>query len=1112
MADLLLARGPWPDSSRQTRPATHVNPLPPRKASKRDKYGPGVAANIARRAARAPGPQVVRPRPPQPDQLFRQVTRRAEEALLEQLRTPEAEPEGPSPQPPAAAPSLDHPATDTQPQPEPQSQPQSPAAAQVQFQHQPPSPRPPRRSLFPGVPPGPRPATTGRIVARLAACRHWRRPLASRLLPRFLPLFGEHETAYFFRVVPRLQPPASRPSELAAFRAMVVSVAAQGAARMGASRGTASAAATGGWGPRALACVAEGLGRMGIGHAPTLAAWDRASAPRLADMRPDQLAAALEGRAAAGAAGAREAAATAGGGGPAAAAPEAGEEGALARWLPGAEWRSAAVGAVRQVLPRLSVAETGRVLCALAALRLPPPLDLLHAACRHVQSAVAAAAEEAEAANRRGRADDGSGIAGLGPASAASPTATSHLHRYARALAQAQAEGRPLYRAREPPVRQVQRNRFWWRQRPPPPEPLRAGDVCRFLRALAEHRCAPPRWFLEWLVGGTREVLTWQLAALAPPPPPAPAGPGRGPAAHRAGRTQRRRGSQAAESEGQAEGRGVSGDEGVETLLLVAADLAPAEAAAVPEVPAAALTARAFFRAEDLAALAEAVAALTPLLLQPEPAANASVDPATGDQPAGTGGRTEPVSPPLASLPACLPRAWLDAVAEAGLADLRARLAPAAAAATAAAAAAAAPKALLTATDVTKAETAAVLVLAQAAAASAAAAAAAVPAAAGLVSGLASLQPTYVPPERWCAAASHLGLDLVPYMPPDALLTWVQSVAAWDRRRTLPPAWAAAAAVASRSRLSDFSGPQLAALPAALAAAGARMPPGWAAALLRHLASRLPPPPPPPSSTLHSQTASGPQRGAGSGVGDTPASAPADDNPAEPASHGGGEQGPAEPAAAAAAAVARPEAASLAHVGAALAALPAVVPGLRAAAEGERSAVQALASAFGFVPSRRPATPQSPLVPQPEGPPPRPPSPAQSPPSTALPAGSPPAVAAFFAAVGFEVRCPEPTPPQDALGPAPTAPRQQEGRGPAGGGQAETVPGGPKGAQGAEGSAGEPEAASGGGASASSGEDAGGKEAPKPRRGRPRRARVAGSAAAAAEDAAVRGREAAPGP
>jgi hypothetical protein len=56
-----------------------------------------------------------------------------------------------------------------------------------------------RRKLFEDSADGPLPRTTAKIVARLAACRHWRRPLAHRLLPRYLPLFDEHAAAYFFK-------------------------------------------------------------------------------------------------------------------------------------------------------------------------------------------------------------------------------------------------------------------------------------------------------------------------------------------------------------------------------------------------------------------------------------------------------------------------------------------------------------------------------------------------------------------------------------------------------------------------------------------------------------------------------------------------------------------------------------------------------------------------------------------------------------------------------------------------------------------------------------------------------------------------------------------------
>lgn len=56
-----------------------------------------------------------------------------------------------------------------------------------------------RRKLFSDSSDGPHPRTTAKIVARIAACKHWRRPLAHRLLPRFLPLFEQHAAAYFFK-------------------------------------------------------------------------------------------------------------------------------------------------------------------------------------------------------------------------------------------------------------------------------------------------------------------------------------------------------------------------------------------------------------------------------------------------------------------------------------------------------------------------------------------------------------------------------------------------------------------------------------------------------------------------------------------------------------------------------------------------------------------------------------------------------------------------------------------------------------------------------------------------------------------------------------------------
>lgn len=43
------------------------------------------------------------------------------------------------------------------------------------------------------------PATTARLVSRIAACRDWRRPLAYKLLPKYLPVFDEHAAAYLFK-------------------------------------------------------------------------------------------------------------------------------------------------------------------------------------------------------------------------------------------------------------------------------------------------------------------------------------------------------------------------------------------------------------------------------------------------------------------------------------------------------------------------------------------------------------------------------------------------------------------------------------------------------------------------------------------------------------------------------------------------------------------------------------------------------------------------------------------------------------------------------------------------------------------------------------------------
>ncbi|KXZ54385.1 hypothetical protein GPECTOR_5g463 [Gonium pectorale] len=222
---------------------------------------------------------------------------------------------------------------------------------------------PRRRKLFADSPDGPLPATTGRIVARIAAARHWRRPLAHRVLRRYLHLFDEHATAYFFRHVPSLQPPLSpdaasdgrhhgqywrrgggRPDrELSGFRRMVLAVCCWAVPRLQS------------FGPRALACMAAGLGRMGIRHGPTAAAWEAASAPQLCRMRPHQLVAALEGWA-------RLSAGLGEGMGAGAewAGPSSGR-------LPSSAWGRSALEAVASALPNCDCGQLGRLLQSAAS-------------------------------------------------------------------------------------------------------------------------------------------------------------------------------------------------------------------------------------------------------------------------------------------------------------------------------------------------------------------------------------------------------------------------------------------------------------------------------------------------------------------------------------------------------------------------------------------------------------------------------------------------------------------------------------------------------------------------------------------------------------------------
>ncbi|EFJ50418.1 hypothetical protein VOLCADRAFT_103880 [Volvox carteri f. nagariensis] len=324
--------GGWPEhitsSEAFKRTTSHVNPLPARKPSKRAKYGDVAEVNKARRLARSPKPPVIRPRP-----------KRAAET--------------------SSSPSLPSSSTSRLPAPNiassssrsPTLEPSGPAG----FRR--------RRKLFLDSPDGPHPRMTAKIVARLAACKDWRRQLAHKLLPRYLPLFDQHAAAYFFKHVPSLQPrapPLVPPSVTAP--AWMAEPSGAGASRGGAAASAASAATAASaaitasrdaagfrrmvvavcssllpkmpsFGPRALTCMISGLGRMGI-------------------RQVDKFVVAIAGA----------------GSGIRRRTGQRRRQRQRRRRTPpllpplGEAWRQAALGAARSALPRMTVAEIGQML------------------------------------------------------------------------------------------------------------------------------------------------------------------------------------------------------------------------------------------------------------------------------------------------------------------------------------------------------------------------------------------------------------------------------------------------------------------------------------------------------------------------------------------------------------------------------------------------------------------------------------------------------------------------------------------------------------------------------------------------------------------------------
>ncbi|EFJ50414.1 hypothetical protein VOLCADRAFT_103876 [Volvox carteri f. nagariensis] len=469
--------GGWPEhitsSEAFKRTTSHVNPLPARKPSKRAKYGDVAEVNKARRLARSPKPPVIRPRP-----------KRAAET--------------------SSSPSLPSSSTSRLPAPNIASsssttlEPSGPAG----FRR--------RRKLFLDSPDGPHPRMTAKIVARLAACKDWRRQLAHKLLPRYLPLFDQHAAAYFFKHVPSLQPRApplvppsvtapawmAEPSGVAASRGGAAASAASAASAATAAI-TASRDAAGfrrmvvavcssllpkmpSFGPRALTCMISGLGRMGIRQVDKFVvatAGAGSGIRRRTGQRRRQ----------------RQ------------------RQRRTPPLLPplGEAWRQAALGAAHSALPRMTVAEIGQMLMALAALRLRPPLELLDATCIVVRNAVAeeaarlalvhtaaagSAARRAAAAHRYGMTSASAGAVGVLAAavSAEAAAAESGLS----------PDGKKLPKAKFGRAAAA----------PPPREPLYGADVARVVRGLGALGYAPSPEWITWILSNVAAVIRGDVA------------------------------------------------------------------------------------------------------------------------------------------------------------------------------------------------------------------------------------------------------------------------------------------------------------------------------------------------------------------------------------------------------------------------------------------------------------------------------------------------------------------------------------------------------------------------------------------------------------------------
>ena len=398
-----------------------------------------------------------------------------------------------------------------------------------------------------------------------------------------------------------------------------------------------------------------------------------------------------------------------------------------------------------------------------------------------------------------------------------------------------------------------------------------------------------PAWWLDWLVAETAAVLEAQVGAMQRQRQ-AKQEVERVAQSARGRRAMRRALAAAAELQQQTFGASVQLDDaGSDTSQtpaaasakqrgkLSAAKATPAAAAIQPapaQAPAAGVSSSApgpFFSLEAMAALLQGAAGLWRARQADQRSPSAAGDVGDGHAP---------------------PSAWLNLALSAAVHDLQGRLSPAAAAAATDSARAAAPTAVITAGNVSLAEAAAIASAAgTAAAASRAAADAAQPtsvllaALLGLGSsstgsslpqqvadGAAQLQSFAATTELWrTLAGPDLGLRLVPHLSPAELQVWVQALAAWrgdstgggdgsnvsgggwgpaarpsgqqSLLRTAPSPdfdrWSAAVDVASRTRLDHFTGAQLCRLPVLAAAAGLRLPPGWAAAYVRNLTERL---------------------------------------------------------------------------------------------------------------------------------------------------------------------------------------------------------------------------------------------------------------------------------